>query len=532
MQVPAQLSAKQGEKNSNSTERIIELLTEGVGNSGKVPKGLLTAPGIEKKLEGIDFTAPIISDVKATSTVASTTLITWNTDEDSISIVHYGTSTGIYTDIAIGSTTATSSMYLHEVELYDLPASTTYYFYVESEDGAGNVAVSQEYIFITTNSNLIELIPNTRITYEEGGSVFPSIAAGVNEYLIAYSDDCDGAEPEIYISRLDFNGLKNVNDLRISVNPATISYNPVIVFNGSGYGLLWSEYYRSSSEGALLFANLDLTGAVIGDIATVTEDAYGITPSQPDMVWDGTNYAITWSENRAGTETSQIYFKKIGVTGNSLTADVKLTQAISGRGNPSIVWTGEEYALAWQDLRDAVVQTGPDSWVYYNTAEIYFVKVDNNENKMGDENRITFTPDHSGGVNLHWNGIGFDMTWLDYGDIGIRDVYFCKLDEDGLKLTGDVKITNMTDNGGDYAASPFSVANGNIYGVAWLHNGGNVEFVEIDIDGNLLGDETVVSNSGTARELNLVRSSENYGFAWMDYRDQNSGEEIYFDYIQ
>jgi hypothetical protein len=143
--------AKKDEKNPKSTERIIELLTEGAGNSGKVPKGLENAPGIEEKLEGIDYTAPIISDVRVTI-VSATTTITWITDEDSTSVVYLGTSSGIYLDVVTGmatSVTATSSDYVHEVQLNNLLSSTTYYFVVESVDGSGNIAVSSEDSFNT-----------------------------------------------------------------------------------------------------------------------------------------------------------------------------------------------------------------------------------------------------------------------------------------------------------------------------------------------------------------------------------------------
>ena len=90
-------------------ERINKLLKEGAGKSGKVPPGLLIAPGIRKKISSMpvsllpgqilppgiakkinggeeenevsDTTAPVIPEIEATSTTAAPSTITWVTDE-------------------------------------------------------------------------------------------------------------------------------------------------------------------------------------------------------------------------------------------------------------------------------------------------------------------------------------------------------------------------------------------------------------------------------------------------------------------
>jgi len=92
--------------------RINELLTEGAGSSGKVPPGLLTAPGIQKKL-------------CATSTPVVTTTST--------------------------AAVASSSVYVlnHSIALSNLTASTTYYYLVFSADTSGNTTTTTEKLFTT-----------------------------------------------------------------------------------------------------------------------------------------------------------------------------------------------------------------------------------------------------------------------------------------------------------------------------------------------------------------------------------------------
>ena len=161
--------------------KINELLTEGAGSSGKVPPGLLIAPGIRKKITFIpqplpgqklppgiakklpsttstngngtttpDTTAPVISEIIATSTTVSSTQINWLTDEASDSKIWYSTSTPL--DLLATSTLQVNSSDLvtsHELGLSILNASTTYYYMVSSSDANSNKATSTEQSFTT-----------------------------------------------------------------------------------------------------------------------------------------------------------------------------------------------------------------------------------------------------------------------------------------------------------------------------------------------------------------------------------------------
>jgi peptidoglycan hydrolase-like protein with peptidoglycan-binding domain len=163
--------------------KINELLEYGAGASGKVPPGLLIAPGIIKKLgympvapgdqilppgiakklgqeaedededeEEEDTKAPVISEVTATSTTATSTDITWLTDEESDSKLWYDVSTPL--DITTSTLTASSADLVleHNLTISNLTASTTYYYIVSSVDEEDNIATSSEYSFMTLQS--------------------------------------------------------------------------------------------------------------------------------------------------------------------------------------------------------------------------------------------------------------------------------------------------------------------------------------------------------------------------------------------
>lgn len=133
--------------------RIQELLTQGAGNSGKIPPGLLHALGIQKKIATstppiLDTTPPIISDINATDIASTTTSIVWTTNEVADSLVSYATSSPIASE---NKTEISNSSYVtnHNIGLIDLTASTTYYYMITSKDSSNNTATSTEYLFTT-----------------------------------------------------------------------------------------------------------------------------------------------------------------------------------------------------------------------------------------------------------------------------------------------------------------------------------------------------------------------------------------------
>lgn len=179
-----------GNVGPKTLSKINELLTEGAGSSRKVPSGLLTAPGIQKKLcstttidtkpcpqvvvcaknpvtgEVIEFpsscgvapngwttvscdkTAPVISNIQETDIASTTAKITWATNESSNSKIWYGTTTPV---VITGDPAQSSSAFVtsHEIVLTGLTASTIYYYVVGSSDANGNTATSTEDSFAT-----------------------------------------------------------------------------------------------------------------------------------------------------------------------------------------------------------------------------------------------------------------------------------------------------------------------------------------------------------------------------------------------
>ena len=93
-----------------------------------------------------DTTAPVTSNIQATSISTSGATITWTTNENATSRVEYGLTSGYGTlSAADGSADNTS----HSVALSSLTAGTMYHYRVVSADVLGNTAISTDNTFVT-----------------------------------------------------------------------------------------------------------------------------------------------------------------------------------------------------------------------------------------------------------------------------------------------------------------------------------------------------------------------------------------------
>ncbi|PIT92152.1 MAG: hypothetical protein COU08_04040 [Candidatus Harrisonbacteria bacterium CG10_big_fil_rev_8_21_14_0_10_42_17] len=96
-----------------------------------------------------DTTAPIISNLIATSTTATTSTITWNTNENADGTIYYSTASPVLVATTTPSVHQANFITAHSIILSSLTATTTYFYIVESTDESGNIATSSEQSFTT-----------------------------------------------------------------------------------------------------------------------------------------------------------------------------------------------------------------------------------------------------------------------------------------------------------------------------------------------------------------------------------------------
>ena len=115
-------------------------------------EGNNTSLPITKNVSGVavDTTPPVVTNVSASSITSSGATISWNTDDLASGQVHYGTSSNSYGN---DSSLIPALSQLHSISLSSLLPNQTYYFVVESKNGANLYNTSPiEYSFTTLST--------------------------------------------------------------------------------------------------------------------------------------------------------------------------------------------------------------------------------------------------------------------------------------------------------------------------------------------------------------------------------------------
>jgi hypothetical protein len=181
----------------------------------------------------------------------------------------------------------------------------------------------------------------------------------------------------------------------------------------------------------------------------VTYKSIGSYSYTPSLVWTGSEYGVSWQDTRDKYPNYEIYFARLDSSGSKIGSDVRVTYDSSGSYNPSLVWSGSEYGVSWYDERDG-------------NSEIYLARLDSSRGKIGSDVRVTYDSSDSWNPSLVWTGGEYGISWLDGRDES-PEIYFARLDSSGNKIGSDVRVTY--DSSGSW--NPSLVWTGNEYGVSW-----------------------------------------------------------------
>lgn len=172
--------------------------------------------------------------------------------------------------------------------------------------------------------------------------------------------------------------------------------------------------------------------------------------NSPVLVWTGTELGIAWHDQRDGN--AEIYFARANTTLAKIGSDTRVTNALDSSLSPSLVWTGSEYGLAWDDYR---------SW----STDIYFTRLDALGVEIDDDIAVT---DNLPGVSSHnqslaWTGSEFGIA---FADNTINSINLIRLNSGGIILGPSVRL--IADSWA--ALFPTFVWTGVEYGLAWVES--------------------------------------------------------------
>jgi hypothetical protein len=227
------------------------------------------------------------------------------------------------------------------------------------------------------------------------------------------------------------------------------------------------------------------------------------------IVWTGSEYGITWEDWRTSV---QPYFARISSVGTKLTGDILVSTLPGTGGLPFIAWNGSEYGLVFQGV------CGPGA----TSDGICYNRISSTGTLLGTEARLSSNASLAGGADIAWlaAAANYGVVWHDNRS-GSFEVYFGRPGGTEVVITSADAILSQR---------PFLAAAGSEFGIVWHdQRDGNWEiyFTRVSSTGTkLIGDVRLTNNSAESHRASIAWNGSEYGIAWADNRDGNF--EIYF----
>ena len=139
------------------------------------------------------FTEPanLIGEPAASNITTKRAVVQWTTDRNSDSKIALGTSSGHYGQAEIGNS---DQVVIHDIQLDNLAAGTTYYYVVKWTDTDGNTGISQEHTFTTKPAPVIKEIAATRVGLSSAVIGFTSVGSTKVNLYYGESDSFGGLQ--------------------------------------------------------------------------------------------------------------------------------------------------------------------------------------------------------------------------------------------------------------------------------------------------------------------------------------------------
>lgn len=241
-----------------------------------------------------------------------------------------------------------------------------------------------------------------RLTYNDSTSCFPSVSASDTNIQVIWTDTRDG-KPEVYHKRSADGGITWSSDARLSDLPGD-SWAAAISQEGSEVHLIWHNlqdytwkvYYRRSTDGGINW------GPTTRLSDSLNNSYY------PTLSTSGPNLHLAWVDGKEGND--DIYFKRSTNSGVSWSPDTHLTNDTGISCMPCISTSGGNIHISWFEY-------------YGSNCEIFYKHSIDYGATWLPEVRLTYDPYQSINTSISCSDLAVHVLWVDSRD-GNYEIYY------------------------------------------------------------------------------------------------------------
>ena len=311
---------------------------------------------------------------------------------------------------------------------------------------------------------------------------YPRVATGGSDFMVTWEDGLNMGpnNNDVYWVNISNSG-KVLSTKASSLASKVVSRGaPAIVYNGSGYLIVWHQTNLSSTSSNDIYGiRVDKAGKIV-DAKEFPVCSHTGSQIFPSIAYDGANYFVAWGDHRNGQR--DVYGALLNKSGKKIGADVPVSTSSGHKTWTTIAFNGTNYLVAWG--------VGASQWVQ---SDIYGSRI-STIGKVLDTNPIAIS---AGAHDEFYPSVASDgnsylITWADSRNGTLRDIYGAIVDGNGKNLNPmGIAIKTGKANSSWLQSVTFD-ATKKKYFVFWSEDPGgkqtncDIHGARLDINGNLL----------------------------------------------
>lgn len=178
----------------------------------------------------------------------------------------------------------------------------------------------------------------------------PAIAAQGTDFRLVWEDRRDGAGDAIYTARVNADGSTPQGTGANIVRGNNRQVRPTTLSSTANYFVAWSDSRALAND--IMGTRIKLGGARL-DAAGIAVSNAARLQNNPRGAFDGTNYLVTWHDNRSGGSGNEDIFARRVSTAGALLGEFTVSAAAGDQLTPSVATGGGVSLVVWQDGRTA-----------------------------------------------------------------------------------------------------------------------------------------------------------------------------------
>jgi hypothetical protein len=343
--------------------------------------------------------------------------------------------------------------------------------------------------------------PEVPIVTGTSDSQHPSMAFDGTGFDFVWDDTrISTSNLELYMTRLPVGATAILNPPVRLTNASGYSGFPSIAWSGSDLGVAWEDGREGTDE--IYFARWNTDLAAIGTQTRISLGAGAGFAYDPSLQWNGSRFGVAW--NSGSGSAADVFFVQVNASNSPVGNAATVTTAAGASSRSSLAWSGAEYGMAWQDLRDGF-------------SRMYVSRATAQGSVLGPDAHVGAGTNGAFSASMASNGTVYGLAYEDKRS-GSLQIYVSLVAANGTQTGTDLKLAPGTEPSIAWAGDHFAVLYVNTSGVLIL--------MDLTPDGTGIAISRVYAGEGHASEPQLLWTGNSFAAVWQDNR---SGTwDIYF----